>query len=197
MGTPAGAVRVRRRASGTRIALTAIGVLALGAAVWFLVLKGEGQPQASPMPSDGSVEAAPGSDGSTEPVAPNKSGPVETFEVFAPKDPFEPLVSVAAASGGTTDATGSRSTDGTGTSGGLGRTADGGDIGGHSVKLVDAFVRGGRSRARVNVEGTVYTVGEGERFVEHFELVSAQGSCVTMLFGDDQFTLCEGEEILK
>ncbi len=183
--------------SGSTIALIALGVLALGAAVWFFVLKGEDQPEASSMPSDGTVEVAPGPEASTEPVAPNENGPVETFEVFAPKDPFRPLVRVAAASGATTGRTGSGSTDGTGTSGSLGGAAAESDIGGHSVKLVDAFVQGGRNRARVNVDGTVYTVDEGERFAENFELVSVQGSCVTMLFGDDQFTLCEGEEILK
>ena len=196
MGTRA-AANARRRASGSQIVVIAIAVLSLVAAVWFFMLKNENQPEASPMPSDGTVEAATGAEVSTEPVAPSKNGPVETFEVFAPKDPFTPLVSVAAASGATADTTRSGSTDGTGTSGGPGRTAGDSDIGGHSVKLVDAFVQGGRSRARVNVEGTVFTVDEGERFAENFELVSAQGSCVTMLFGDDQFTLCEGEEILK
>ena len=185
---------VRRSGSGARIALIGIGLLALVAAVWFFVLKGENQAQDGAMPSNLTGEAAPEPDASSAPVAPSKNGPVETFEVFAPKDPFTPLVSVAAASGATANSTGSGSTDGTGTSGG---TAAGNDIGGHSVKLVDAFAEGGRNRGRVNVDGTVYTVDEGERFAENFELVSVEGSCVTMLFGDDQFTLCEGEEILK
>nr|MBA2601233.1 hypothetical protein [Actinomycetota bacterium] len=197
MGTRTAAANGRRKASGSRTAVIAIGVLSLVAAVWFFALKGENQPEAGPMTSDGTVEAAVGAELSTEPVAPNRSGPVETFEVFAPKDPFTPLVRVAAASGPNGDTTRSGSTDGPGTSGGLGRTAADSDIGGHSVKLIDAFVQGGRSRARVNVDGTVHTLGEGERFAENFELVSAQGSCATMLFGDDQFTLCEGEEILK
>ena len=64
------------------------------------------------------------------------------------------------------------------------------------MKLVDAGTQNGRD-ARVNVDRTLYTVEEEERFAEHFELVSMEGSCVTMLFGDDQFTLCEGEQILK
>ncbi|MDQ3619512.1 MAG: hypothetical protein M3391_05205 [Actinomycetota bacterium] len=189
MGSP----EVRRSGNGSRVALIVIGVLVLLAAVWFFVLKGENQAQESALPSDRTVEAAPEPDASTPPVAPTKNGPVETFEVFAPKDPFTPLVSVAAASGATADTTGSGSTDGASTAGG---TAAGNDIGGHSVKLVDAGTQNGRN-ARVNVDGTVYTVDEGERFAENFELVAAQGSCVTMLFGDDQFTLCEGEEILK
>ena len=122
MGTAAG----RRSGSGARFALIAITVLALLGAVWFFVLKGEDQAPDSAMPSEGTVEAAEQTDASSAPVAPSKDGPVETFEVFAPKDPFTPLVSVAAASGATADTTGSGSADGTGASGG---TAAGNDIG--------------------------------------------------------------------
>jgi hypothetical protein len=63
--------------------------------------------------------------------------------------------------------------------------------------LVDVFQENNSPRAQVEVDGTVYTVSEGEVFADNFELVSASGECATMLFGDDQFTLCEGEEILK
>ncbi len=76
---------------------------------------------------------------------------------------------------------------------------DGGgqNIDGHTVRLIDVFVDGGETRAQVQVDGSVYTVDEGEVFAENFKLLSASGNCATMLFGDDQFTLCEGEEILK
>ncbi len=50
---------------------------------------------------------------------------------------------------------------------------------------------------RVQVDGTVYTVGEGDRFAENFEVLSISGQCASLLYGDDQFSLCEGEEILK
>jgi hypothetical protein len=65
------------------------------------------------------------------------------------------------------------------------------------VRLVDVFTQGGRQRAQVQVDGTVYTVDEGETFAESFEVLSVSNDCATMLFGDDQFTMCEGEEILK
>jgi hypothetical protein len=61
--------------------------------------------------------------------------------------------------------------------------------------VVDVRARGGR--AQIQVDGTVYTVDEGETFADNFQLVDASGECATMLFGDDEFTLCEGEEILK
>ena len=82
-----------------------------------------------------------------------------------------------------------------------GTTPEGGDggegesVGGHRVRVVDVFPNG--RRAQIQVDGTVYTVDEGEVFAENFQLVSASGECATMLFGDDEFTLCEGEEILK
>jgi hypothetical protein len=53
------------------------------------------------------------------------------------------------------------------------------------------------SRASIQVDATVYNVREGEDFAGRFRLLSVSGNCATMLFGDDQFTLCEGEEILK
>ena len=62
---------------------------------------------------------------------------------------------------------------------------------------MDAFAQGGRNLADVSVDGTLHTMQEGDRFAENFELVSVQGGCATMLFGDEQFTTCEGEQILK
>jgi hypothetical protein len=63
------------------------------------------------------------------------------------------------------------------------------------VRVVDVFPNG--RTAQIQVDGTVYTVDEGEEFAANFRLISASGQCVTMLFGDDEFTLCEGEEVLK
>jgi hypothetical protein len=47
------------------------------------------------------------------------------------------------------------------------------------------------------VNGDVHSVAEGDVFAENFKLLSVSGDCASMLFGDDQFTICEGEEILK
>ena len=167
-----------------------MGVLALLAAVWFLVLPGDdsGAPLAT---GRAGIEGGSGAGTSGELAAPTENGPIETFEVFAPKDPFEPLVMVA--NGGTSGSSGSGAKE----RAGLDRTAGDGHVGGHSVKLLDAYADGDRNLADVNVDDAVHTVTEGERFADNFELVSVQGGCVTMLFGDDQFTLCEGEQILK
>lgn len=52
-------------------------------------------------------------------------------------------------------------------------------------------------KAQVKVGSTVYTVVQDEVFADNFKLVSISGSCATLLHGDDKFTLCEGEEVIK
>lgn len=112
--------------------------------------------------------------------------------MFAPRDPFDPLVSDRGGDG--TDAP--QATTGNGSAAVAG-SARGDTVGGHRVRLIDVFKTRGKRRAQVQIDGTAYTVDEGEIFAQSFQLLSISGECATMLFGDDQFTLCEGEEILK
>ena len=179
------ATATRRTPSRALTALLGIGVLALLAAVWFVVLPEDDRP-ASPAAHEDDIGAAPGT-----PAAPVEDGPIETFEVFAPKDPFQPLV--ATAKGATSGSSDPRKSDGKR----LDRATDDDNVGSHSVKLVDAVAQGGGSLAEIDVDDTLHTVEEGERFAENFQLVSVEGACATMLFGDEQFTTCEGEQILK
>ncbi len=202
--------RAGRNLTGGQTALLVLGALVLVlAALWFFVLRGEPavETTAPPVP----VPAASPTPEPEETTRP-RNRPIETFEVFAPKDPFRPALAAAAATGttGTTTngATGTDATNGAGAGGtnggngvpaGRGGGGDGGgeNIGGRRVRLVDVFSEGRRQRARVQVDGTVYTVSEGDRFADNFELLSIEGQCASLLYGDDQFTLCEGEEILK
>jgi hypothetical protein len=46
---------------------------------------------------------------------------------------------------------------------------------------------------QAEVDGETFTVNVGETFSRNFELVSVDGSCARFLFGDESFTLCEGE----
>ena len=101
------------------------------------------------------------------------TGTVETSEVFASRDPFAPLVKDEKAGGDTS-------------------SSDERDA--NVVALEDASDDGS---ARIDVNGSVHSVVEGDVFAENFKLLSVSGECASMLFGDDQFTLCEGEEILK
>ena len=204
---------------GIQLALVALGVLLLLFLVWFFLLRAEEDP-AETTASAPAPATAP-TDPEQEAVEGTDRGPVETFEVFAPKDPFDPLVSDPVTTGttsgaavdgtATTDTTGGSGTvpdtttgDGTGTATTTTTTTDpggssdgGSQVGGHRVRVIDVYRQGGGVRAQVQVDGTVYTVDEGERFAQNFQLMSASGQCATMLFGDDEFTLCEGEEILK
>lgn len=181
-------------------------VIVLGL-VYFFFLRGGGEEEVAtppvaegvPAPEETVPAETDGGEGDGD-----DDGEVETFEVFAPRDPFEPLVSAGTGTapgdtGGTTDG-------GTDTPGDGGTEVppgedppanDGENIGRHRVSVVDVYNENGEGRAQIRVDGSVYTVDEGEDFAENFRLVSTSGSCATILFGDDEFTLCEGEEILK
>lgn len=67
---------------------------------------------------------------------------------------------------------------------------------GHVVELVDV-VAGEPPTAVVRVDETAYEVTAGQAFAESFEVLAIEGSCATLLYGDDAFTLCEGESVLK
>lgn len=206
----------RRFTPGRALALVA-GVLVLLLLVWFLFLRADDPEDEVVAPVPAPAAQTPEPEETVSPV--KKNGPVETFEVFAPKDPFDPLISAAPAGGATTGAeTGAGTGAGTGTTDGNGTTtttrengttttttttttgsAGGGghEVGGRRVRVIDVFSGRRGNRAQIQVDGTVYTVDEGERFGTNFQLLSTSGQCATMLFGDDEFTLCEGEEILK
>ena len=200
--------------TGGRLALVAVGVLVLLLALlWFFVLRSDPAVETTTPPIPAPGAASPTPEAEPEETTRARNRPVETFEVFAPKDPFRPVLAATdtTGAGGTTGdtgdgtATGGSGTtngDGTGTTAGGGSQSGGGSsggesIGGRRVRLVDVFSEDGDQRARVQVDGTVYTVREGDRFADNFELLDIQGQCASLLYGDDQFTLCEGEEILK
>lgn len=189
--------REGRNLSGAQVALVVLVLVALLGVLWFVFLRSEPAVETAPAPV-ATPEVAPEPKKATKPG----TGPVETFEVFAPKDPFKPAIvlgsgSTAPVTGGTTGTGATGGGGGTGADETAGNGRGGETVGGHRVRLVDVFTQGGEERARVQVDGTVYTVEEGDRFADNFEMLSIEGQCASMLFGDDQFTLCEGEEILK
>lgn len=148
----------------------------------------------------------------TQPAA-SEPGDVETFEVFTTKNPFTPLSGAgagAALGGGSAaggSAAGGSTSGGTGGSGGattatIAATGAGGSsepTRSQRVALLDIFVESGQTVANVRVDDTVYKVAEGEAFATRYRVVSlstAEG-CGRFVFGDDQFRLCKGEEVLK
>jgi hypothetical protein len=205
MATSPDQVASDRNITGQQAALVVGLLVALLIVMWFLFLRGSSpEPLTATPPVTTPTEAEP--EETAEPTKPGK-GPLETFEVFAPKDPFKPLISQttgsnAAPAAPTTDTSGTDTGTDTGSAPSGGSDIDSGgssdnNVGGHRVRLIDTFRAGGEARARIQVDGTVYTVSEGDRFADNFQLVSVNGDCASILFGDDQFSLCEGEEILK
>jgi hypothetical protein len=125
-----------------------------------------------------------------------------TFDVFATKNPFEPVIIVTPPTGGTTPTTGGTSPT-TGGGGGGGSTTttalptnEPGP--GTSVALLAVTQQAdGTPSATVQVGSTVYTVGEGDVFATSYRVVSLNDPCGQFLFGDAPFRLCEGEEVIK
>ena len=67
------------------------------------------------------------------------------------------------------------------------------------VAVLDVFTEGDRVLANVRVNDTVSKVGAGDSFANNFKVVSLEldTRCGKFLYGDDQFRLCRGEELLK
>lgn len=78
-----------------------------------------------------------------------------------------------------------------------GAPASSSSIGGNRVALLDVFVRDGKTYAQTKVGDTVHTPQVGGTFAATYKLLSASGTCGTYLFGDETFSLCEGQEVLK
>jgi hypothetical protein len=165
-----------------RALIILFGIIALLAIVYLLFLSGGGEePEAFPTsPRTSTPTALP----TASPTA-SPTGVPESFEVFEGKDPFRPLVS-AGPIGGTPAPGGSPGPTG-------GPTGSGGQ----RVTLVSISGSGANRVAVVIVDGTEYEVSEGETFAGSYRVKSLRAECGTFVFGDEQFTLCEGQEVFK
>jgi hypothetical protein len=164
---------------------------------------GGGSHSAAPTSSITRVAGGATTTTSTTPSTRSTQTP-ETFDVFATKNPFEPVIIVTP-----TTTTGGTTTTSTGST--PGTTPGGGTVGttttttpsnepsqGTSVALLDVFQQAdGTPMAKVQVGSTVYTVGAGEVFAVSYRVVSINAPCAQFLFGDAPFKLCVGEEVIK
>jgi hypothetical protein len=134
---------------------------------------------------------------------------------FSTKNPFTPLVAIGATTaptdtGSTTDEladTGAVPSDLTGTTGGTtgttGTTGTGGvepDRAAVRLSIVDIYAGAdGAPVATVEVDGSLFTVREGEAFGNGYQVVSLSLSSRTGVFSREgqQFTVREGEAQLK
>jgi hypothetical protein len=175
------------------IVLGAIAGLALVLFVLKGVLGGGGGEEAASNPP---IVGGP----SPQPTPSKSPKPRETLPpvvLAGARDPFSPPVLFASPSGGvspsgTSSPTSTSSGGPSSTSTSPPPTAPGGgasgSLGGHTVVLDDIFAGG--SKAQIEVDGTVYTVNEGDRFAGNLRLESISGSCVTVSSGSDSSTMC-------
>lgn len=195
-----------------------VGGLVLLAALWFLVvsplLSGDADDEGTFDPRAGQpdVTATEPTTGPTEPTEEDVLAalPIETYEIFLSRDPFEPVIPAPAGDGGAdTDGDGVPDVviidedgdgvpddgDGDGIPDGDDADGDGGGDGGveHNAVLIDVFVDdSGEPRALIRVDDRIYTVGEGDIFADAYTVVAIDGTCVTLTFNGAAFTLCEG-----
>ena len=181
------------------------------------------------------LPATPAGDAEVIAGAPKaRKAPMQTFKVFASRDPFEPLIedsSATSAGEGPTAAkdTGTPTRDEAQTTAGQENDAETGEMvvdanasegealseeaaqkespnaptladgrrgasGRLRIRLVD--IRQHR-KAVVRVDGVLHRPTEGESFGTSFEILSIQDECASLLYGDEQFILCKGQDILK
>lgn len=118
--------------------------------------------------------------------------PGGSFDVFATKDPFAPVISIDPGTPsipGVSGLTGISGTTGTG-----GSTTP---IAGTAVAVIDVYDQSGAPVAAIRVGSTVYTVSAGDTFATSYMVVSIEGTCAQLLYGDAPFQLCKGEEVIK
>jgi hypothetical protein len=68
---------------------------------------------------------------------------------------------------------------------------------GRIVSLVEIVSEDGEPLAIIQVDTTIYEARRGETFARSFRVSAIEDSCVTLLYGDESFRLCEGNRVLK
>ena len=156
------------------------------------------------------AELAPGSVAGPAPATttpPQLIGPSTTVggpgTVGNTKDPFRPLVvpGVAVATSGPTAAAATgpavQSTVPGAGQGAASIPGGGATAAEQKVTLLDIVSQSGARAAKVEVDGTQYTVSEGKTFAGAYRAVDIGSSCATFESDTTSFTLCEGEAVLK
>jgi hypothetical protein len=188
MSTQPGATATGARQRLILVVLAGALVLALALALRPLVLNRE-RPTAAPTATTAASAAA-----STTTSTVVLGGSDQQLQ--ATKDPFRPLVTPAGASSASTPTTVQGAVPGAAT--GTATTPGGGATAAeHKVVLADIVSQSGGRVAKVTVDGTAYTVSEGESFAGDYRAVDIGSSCATFESGTTPFTLCEGEAVLK
>lgn len=213
-----------REGSRRKLALAGLaGALVVAAVGYFGVMPMLSSDSAAATPA---THAAPKKqdqkkDGKAKPAAKAPAKPIAQPKTYndtdSRDDPFHPLVEppqqiaaapdgVVAPPAGTDGGTGvvtAPGTSGSGTTAGSGTTSGGttsgssASVGGQRVALVHVYTKDGKQFAQTKVGDTVYSPAVGSTFATSYKLLATSGKTATYLFGDEQFTLTEGQEVLK
>jgi hypothetical protein len=179
-----GGNRWQRLQPRERALVIIFGIIAVLAIVYLVFVSGGEDGQQGAPTSRPTATPRP-----TVTTSPSPTSPPRTFEVFEGKDPFRPLVGGGPAGGGGTEDGGA----GPGPTGGPTDDA----AGAQRVTLLEISGSGANRTATVRVDSTEYTVKEGETFAGSYRVKTLTTRCGTFVFGDEQFTLCVGQEVLK
>ncbi len=167
-------------------------------------------------PATALLPGAPAAPGAPAVPGPPADPPPENNDGFTHKYPFTPQVDltpdapgvVTDVSGPVTGGTDDGDLPSTSTPSDPTDTADGTDDPGTTasgprpvqrVSLIDVSSGDDGARASIQVNDNLYEVAEGEEFAGSYRVVSLSDSegCAQLLYGDDRFRVCEGEELLK
>lgn len=193
------------------VVVAAVGALLVAVLGYFVVvpaLSGGGddapvtavrkpQPKADTKKTDAKAKAK-------QPVAKKPAvQPAQYSDVHARSNPFRPLwvepkvetgTSAPAGTPGTAPGVPVGAQPGPGTGTGTGSSTG---VGGQRVSLMTVYAQDGVQYAQTKVGDVVYTPRVGQVFASVFKLLAVSGKTATYLYGDEQFTLSVGQEVLK
>jgi hypothetical protein len=181
-------------------ALAGVLLLTVGLLVVRPLLGGSDQGQAPP-----AVTSAGAAPATTTPqlIAPSTSV-TASDDAGSVKDPFRPLVSAGSAAAATESGVAGAGGSATATTVATGSTMAGAGTGtastpggGTSTERQVALVSITGGTAKVTVDGTAYSVTEGESFAGGYRAVDINSECASFESSTTDFTLCEGEAVLK
>jgi hypothetical protein len=181
-------------------ALAGVLLLAVGLLVVRPLLGGSDQGQTPP-----AVTSAGAAPATTTPqlIAPSTSV-TASDDAGSVKDPFRPLVSAGSAAAATESGVAGAGGSATATTVATGSTVAGAGTGtastpggGTSTERQVALVSITGGTAKVTVDGTPYRVTEGESFAGGYRAVDINSECASFESSTTDFTLCEGEAVLK
>lgn len=182
-------------------ALVAALLLIVGLLVVRPMLTGSDQGQA---PAPAVTAGAAPTTTTPQLIAPSTSVTPSDGVAGSVKDPFRPLVSAgtaaAATESGVTAGDAGSVTPSTVATGSTVAGAGAGTattLGGSSAERQVALVSITGGTAKVTVDGTAYTVSEGESFASGYRAVDINSECASFESATTAFTLCEGEAVLK